>query len=52
LLADQPDLSFGAIFGSVWNGMLDVFVRLRFLSLVGLLISCGGDSGISCARYR
>lgn len=37
-LADQPDLSFGATFRSVWNGMLDVFVRLRFLSLVGLLI--------------
>jgi hypothetical protein len=37
-LAAQPDTSAGTVFRSVWNGAFDVFVRLRFPSLLGLLI--------------
>jgi hypothetical protein len=37
-LADQSYVSVGAIFPSVWYGTVEVFVRLRLLSLVGLLI--------------
>jgi len=37
-LVAQSYVSVGVIFRSMWNGMVEVLVRLRILSLVGLLI--------------